>query len=342
MLRLGTNTCAEEMDDDTTGVSISRKRIGTRNSLKRIQEENVNSSTSKKNKQEYPVLDKEVFVVLERIDVSKLSEVSDYTHENTGRIKEKCRNVNNNNTKTQENLNYSFDDKKMNNNSESSPNRHNKDAEIATEHVIKEKHDKCTSKEGIEENNKRKKLLNEKCSICDKIVQWSEINSHMDFHRTSQKKCVKYNCIVCNESFGKKFPFLQHMIIHDIVKQFKCKLCDYSFSVKSDLLKHEKDHNSDQFFPFSQCSACSPVHITEEHKHESKEMGIKGNSSSESEDDLDDTDDSDSFYSHGKREELIEDMIELDKEGNANNYKMNCYICNKEFDNINDVEDHKS
>ncbi|XP_056633114.1 zinc finger protein 248-like isoform X1 [Diorhabda sublineata] len=101
-----------------------------------------------------------------------------------------------------------------------------------------------------EASNEYKKLKQQKCNVCDKVLSSaSSYYVHMKKHSNNKP----YQCTHCDASFCRK-PYLEvHMRTHTGEKPFECDVCQKRFTQKSSLNTHKRSHTGVR--PFS-CDIC--------------------------------------------------------------------------------------
>ena len=107
------------------------------------------------------------------------------------------------------------------------------------------------------ENTKLRDINNwemENCSNDGAIIGNNPGEDPLKMSVHEEKK--QYECIICNESFGRKFDMKKHIeSVHEGKKPFKCTICKSCYTRKIALKKHIKTvhENVTQFYPL-------PVH----------------------------------------------------------------------------------
>lgn len=132
------------------------------------------------------------------------------------------------------------------------------------EHV--KKHHQNKTNEKITHNNfkcficnlalKRESELIEHNKLAHPIKENIPLETNCE-NKTEKTKKAKFQCDICEHTFGRKTTLRYHMISHSGVRPFKCDMCREAFATKGHLNRHKASHDDNQpTKPKVKCDVC--------------------------------------------------------------------------------------
>lgn len=107
------------------------------------------------------------------------------------------------------------------------------------------------------ENSQKPQEPRHKCPTCQKVF---ELETQLEAHRRTHRKCKTYLCGVCGKFLSSNRSLSRHKMTHSGERPHRCRICERGFKLATTLKQHEKIH-TDRERPYL-CDVCCKMFLT--------------------------------------------------------------------------------